>query len=117
MATSEFDTIWTPRIGPEASAQLRRSSYLGMLLLPAALAAAVAFSFLAGAGNVAGAVVSAAVAVGCFAGFLKTRFTLARALSDWFGQPVRWHELPRMRAANFDVWCQQRGLRPRDRAG
>jgi hypothetical protein len=38
------------------------------------------------------------------------RRDLASELSQWFGVPVAWHEMPRMRADTFDRWRDQKGL-------
>jgi hypothetical protein len=115
MTANNFNAIWSPRIGPQATAQLRRSGYFALVLLPTAVVAAIVCSILAGNGSVVGAVVAAAVAVVCFVTWLQSRFKLANELSEWFGADVRWHEMPRMRTADFDTWCQRRGLQSRDR--
>jgi hypothetical protein len=117
MADDRFDSFWISRIGPQAAAQLRRSGYMSLVLVPVAIVAAIACGILASSGSAAGAIVAGVVAVLCFVTWLQSRFKLASELSQWFGVPVAWHEMPRMRAADFDRWRDQKGLQSPPRAG
>jgi hypothetical protein len=109
-----FDEIWIPRIGEKATAQLRRNGYLTLVVGPTILALAIGSSFAFGSGVPAGWLlggVCVAVALAAFVAWMRSRLKLAKALSEWFGVGIGWQEVPRMRAAQFDTWCQRRGLR------
>jgi hypothetical protein len=110
MAEDRFASIWNARIGTQAAAQLRRSGYMSLVLVPVAIVAAIACGILASNGSGAGAVVAGVVAVLCFVTWLQSHLKLASELSKWFGVPVAWHEMPRMRADTFDRWRDQKGL-------
>jgi hypothetical protein len=90
---------------------------MSLWLVPLAIVAAIACCILASNGTAAGAIVAGVVAVLCFVTWVQSRLKLASELSEWFGVPVSWHEMPRMRAADFDRWCDQRGLRSPARGG
>lgn len=113
MAGSTFEQIWVPRIGDQATVQLRRSSYLGLVTGPVIIGLAIACGFSFGSSKSSGVVlglVEAALAVVVFAAWIRSRMKLATAVSQWFGVKVGWQEMPRMRSAQFEVWCQRRGL-------
>jgi hypothetical protein len=113
MAGSAFEQIWVPRIGDQATAQLRRSSYLTLVTGPVVIGLAIACSFSFGNGKSSGVavgVVEAALAVVVFAVWIRSRMKLAAAVSQWLGVEVGWQEMPRMRSAQFDAWRQRRGL-------
>lgn len=113
MATSNFEDVWVPRIGDLATAQLRRSSSFGLLTGPLVLGLAIASSISFGSGKAEGIViglVGIGSALAIFGAWIRSRMKLAAAVSSWFGVKIGWQEMPRMRAAQFDAWCQQRGL-------
>jgi hypothetical protein len=115
MASPTFEEMWLPRIGERATAQLRRSAYLWMVVGPGVLGLAIASSFAFGGGTTSGAVlgvVEVAIAVAAFAAGTRSRMKLAAAVSQWFGVKIGWWEMPRMSRAQFDAWQQRRGLTP-----
>jgi peptidoglycan/LPS O-acetylase OafA/YrhL len=102
-----------PRIGEEATAQLRRSANLALLTGPVVLALAVGCSFAFGSGTAFGValgLILAALAVLLFVAFIHSRMKLARAVSRRFGVRIGWWEMPRMRTAQFEAWRERRGL-------
>jgi hypothetical protein len=117
MAEDRFASIWNARIGVQAAAQLRRSSYMSLVLAPVAIVAAIACGILASDASAAGAIVAGGVAALCFATWIQSRLKLASELSEWFGMPVAWHAMPRMRAAEFDRWRERKGLQSPPRTG
>ena len=101
-----------PGLGDKARVQLRGSSYLGLVTGPVVIGLAIAcsFSFSSKSSGVVLGLVEAALAVVVFAAWIRSRMKLATAVSQRFGVKVGWLEMPRMRSAQFDVWCQRRGL-------
>ncbi len=102
-----------PRIGGEASAALRRSSYVVLIGGPVMVVLAVAGSFAVGSGTVAGDVIAlilVAVICAIFVGLIRSRVRVAAAISARFGTTIHWWEMPKMREGSFDQWCRKRGL-------
>ena len=56
MPASKFEEIWVPRIGREATAQMRRTAYFTMLTVLVVMGFAIAASFSFGRGTAAGGV-------------------------------------------------------------
>jgi hypothetical protein len=110
---SGLDQIWIPRIGPEATAELRRGAPLTVFMGAVVIAAAIGSSFAFGTGSPVGwllGILCVGCAVAIIAVWISSRRKLARAMSQWFGVTIGWHEIPRMTATQFDDWCQRRGL-------
>ena len=111
---SRFESIWLPRIGPAATAQLRRSSYASLVLALTCFGASLAASFAFGSGTTRGALLGVAliaVAISAFVGRIRSQSRFAAALSEWFGVRIAWHDLPSVARANrFDAWCRKRNL-------
>lgn len=111
---SRFESVWLPRIGPEATAQLRRSSYVSLVLALTCFGAALAASFAFGSGTGRGALLGVAlvaVAITAFVGRIRSQSHLAAALSEWYGVRISWHDLPSVARVNrFDAWCRKRNL-------
>lgn len=108
-----FEQVWEPRIGPDATAQLRRTSYVALATAPSAIGLAVACSFAFGVHTVAGTLLGVACAlcaIGAFAVGIRSRMRLAATVSHWFGVRIGWQEMPRMRPPQFDAWVEKRGL-------
>jgi predicted neutral ceramidase superfamily lipid hydrolase len=110
---AKFDEIWLPRIGAEAAAELRRNSYLTLVVGPSVLVLAIISGVALGKATPEGSIVGAlAILVGLLLCVVWTRSRLrfARALSKSFGIRVSIQGLPRMTARHFDAWCQRRNL-------
>ena len=118
MAKQDFDDVWVPRIGSEAANDLRRNGYLTLALSPVIIALVI----LAGIefGNHSSVqlsigVVAIVAAIALAALWQKSRLRLTKSISVWFGAKLRWFELPRMTAKQFDSWRQDRDLtRPKN---
>jgi len=113
--TTRFDEIWVPQIGEPATAALRRNAYLTLITIPSLLVLAFACSFAFASHNppaIVAGVLCAAVGVGAFWIWIRSRRQVAAEISEWFGVRVSWHEMPRMRAKQFDAWCEQRDFTP-----
>lgn len=113
-----FEDIWVPRIGQQATRQLRRSSMILLVMGPLTFALATVCSFTFASGTALGVtagIVAATLAAGMFLYWLQSRIRLARAIHDWIGVPVSWNEMPRMRVEAFDRWKQMKeaGIKPR----
>jgi len=113
-----FEDIWVPRIGQQATRQLRRSSMILLVVVPGNLALATFCSFTLASGTTLGVtagIVAAALGAGMFLYWLQSRIRLARAICEWIGVPVSRNEMPRMRTDAFDRWKQMKeaGIKPR----
>jgi hypothetical protein len=111
---SDFETTWLPRIGKEATEELRRARRL-VVMYPVAVVFAAGASVLIGNGILAdvGGAVLAAAATSILVAFVRAQKRIAAALSRWFGVKIK--GLPKMNPKRFDAWCQERGLRsPRE---
>jgi hypothetical protein len=119
VSRSDFQTIWTPRIGEEATRALR--SYRHASLIPlgmCVLAGAAGLVFGGGSLDNFLGVVLVVATVGLFVVYIRRKGRLATALSLWFGTKIRSGELPVMNPGRFDTWCEKRGLRrPGESAG
>ena len=116
VVADRFDEIWVPRIGADASAALRRSSYVVLIGGPIMVVLAAAGSFAVGSGTVAGDVIGVtlvAVIFAIFVGLIRSRVTVATAISARFGTTIHWWEMPKMREGAFDQsskWVLRRAL-------
>jgi hypothetical protein len=113
MAKSALDADWLPRIGEQATAQLRGVRHAAVIGGPAVVALAVVASFCFANGAISDVclgVVAVAVAVGLFTRVIRRQMRLAEALSQLFATKIGWAELPNMRPAQFDAWRERRGL-------
>jgi hypothetical protein len=111
---SRFDEIWLPRIGERATAELRRSVPIGMVMVLTVLAMGIACGFAFGRGTPGGVLlgcVEVMIGIVAFAVLIRSRMRLAEAISQWFGIKIGSRELPNMRTKQFDAWCQRRNLR------
>lgn len=116
MARSDFQATWVPRIGEEATAELRRFrkiSGLGMLTPVFAGAAGLLFA-RNGALDDLLAVLCSTVAIGLLTALINGQKRLAEAMSYWFGVRIQAGQLPPMSVGRFDSWRQKRGLRSPD---
>jgi hypothetical protein len=113
MATPDFDAIWGPRIGEEATAKLRTYFRVARLTPLAVIFAAVAGLGLGNEtrGDIIGGI-SAVVCIVIAGLFISTQRRVATAMSPWFGVRLRW--LPRMTPHRFDEWRRIRGLKTPD---
>jgi hypothetical protein len=113
LMTSRFDEIWLPRIGAQATAELRRSARVGMIMGLTVLAMGIACSFAFGRGTPGGVLlgcVEVIIGIVAFAVLIRSRMRLAAAISQWFGIKIGSRELPNMNAKQFDAWRQRRNL-------
>jgi hypothetical protein len=109
---ADFETIWPPRIGAEATAELRRYRKSG-LLAPIGMCV-----FAGGAGVLFGqstlsdviAVTLVLATIGLLAVLLAGQRRFAAALGRWFGVKVTVKQIPIMSPKHFDRWQEQRGL-------
>ena len=109
-----LDEIWVPRIGADATAELRRNARVGTIMVVTVLAMGIASSFAFGRGTPGGVLlgcVEVAIGIVAFALLIRSRMRLAEAISQWFGIKIGSRELPNMNAKQFDAWCQRRHLR------
>jgi hypothetical protein len=113
VARPDFQDTWVPRIGEEATAELRRYRYV------VGLGPFTMCVFCGAAGLVFGkgtlydllSVALVAVAVRVFVAFLRSQRRFAEALSYWFGVRIQAGQLPIMNPSRFDAWREKRGLR------
>jgi hypothetical protein len=112
MTRQELDATWIPRIGPEATAELRRYRRVGGIGMVMPLFAGVAGLLIGTStlGDFLGVVLAVVVAI-CIAEFIRSQRRLAAAMSRWFGVKIR--GVPRMNTKRFDDWAQKRGLHSR----
>jgi hypothetical protein len=114
MSANRINELWEPRIGGDATRQLRRNGYLTLAVWPSIFALALLCSFAVGSSNPTIAVlgvVGVGIAIVLFAVWVQSRRKLAAAMSAWFGHKIRSYELPRMRTQQFDSWCHERNLK------
>jgi hypothetical protein len=116
MPTNSFDEIWIPRIGRDATNELRHNGRLTLVFGPTLVALAIGCSFAFGSSKPEGIAVGSlciAMAVTLSIIWIRSRMSVAAALSSWFGVRIAWNDLPRMRSSQFDAWCKRRNLKPR----
>lgn len=110
MAETDFEATWRPRIGKDATEELRRYRRSGWFVV-LGLICAIGVGALAGEGII-GDVISGMLAISCVVcvgTFIRAQWRTAAAISVWFGvKRMRW--LPRMTPQRFDEWCRLRGL-------
>jgi hypothetical protein len=109
----ELEAIWVPRIGSVATDELRRYRRSGffVMVMPVVAGTAGVLIGTSTLGDVLGAVL-AAVAAWYLLAFIRAQRRLAAAMSEWFGVRITGGGLPKMYPKRFDVWCDERGLRP-----
>jgi hypothetical protein len=114
-AMDAFEATWYPRIGKDATKELRRFRKTALLCPAIGVVCSWAAGLLVGSGSVGDAIglLLAAVAAGCCALFVGAQWRTAAAVSVWFGVPRRWW-LPRMNPARFDEWRTANGFRTPD---
>jgi len=120
VAGPDFDYIWVPRIGEQATAELRRYGNLTIVTLFPMLPLAIGISFAFGSGSPAGIVlgfVMVALAVTGFVVWNRSSRRVAAAMSEWFGVKIPWWDMPKMKATSFDAWTEKRKLVPSRPAG
>jgi hypothetical protein len=113
MARPDFDAAWIPRIGKQATEELRRGRRIAIAGMTMPIFA-IAGGLLIGTStldDVIGAVL-VVVAVGYFVAFMRAQMRIAAAISKWFGIRVTGGGLPKMNPKRFDAWCRERGLYP-----
>jgi hypothetical protein len=113
MAKLDFEATWYPRIGKDASEELRRGRKLTIFGVTVPLFA-IAAGLLIGTGtsNDLIGVVLVAVVVVYFVMYINAQRRIAAAMSDWFGVKIK--GLPKMNPKRFDDWYEKRGLRQPD---
>lgn len=118
MVGSDFQATWVPRIGEEATGELRRFRKIcgfGMSTPVFAGAAGLLFAANSPLDDLL-AVLCSAVAIGFLVGFINGQKRLAEAMSRWYGVRIQVGQLPPMSVGRFDTWREKRGLRLPDRA-
>ena len=114
MDESAFEATWYPRIGKDATKELRRLRTTAFLAPGAGAVCAVGAGLLIGTSAVGDAIgwLLAAGAASFWAMFTLAQWRTAAAVSAWYGVPRRW--LPRMTPARFDEWRAANGFRTPD---
>jgi hypothetical protein len=109
-AKSDFEATWIPRIGEQATAELRRYRWAGLTMpfTACALGAAGLYALYGGLLDQFLGGVLMAGAVGAFVILIRCQFRVKAAISDWFGVKVK--GLPLMNTKDFDSYCQKQGL-------
>jgi hypothetical protein len=114
--SSDFEAIWDPRIGPEATRRLwtytrfSRRGYL-WLLLPVGAGVLIGSGWL---GDILGGIFAVAT-VWSWGMFIYAQRRTAMAISRWRGIEIRW--LPRMTPDTFDKFCQKYAVPEHDEIG
>jgi hypothetical protein len=113
MAKQDFEATWYPRIGKNATEELRRGRKIVVFGLASPLFA-VAAGLLIGTStlNDVIGVALAAIGAGYLVMFINAQRRIAAAMSDWFGVEIK--GLPKMNPKRFDAWCRERGLQQPD---
>jgi hypothetical protein len=115
VARSDFQATWVPRIGAEATAELRRFRKVGgFTIVTPVFAGAAGLLFGGGTLNDLLAVVCSAIAISFLVAFINGQKRLADAVSYWFGVRIQAGQLPPMSPGRFDTWREKRGLHPSD---
>jgi hypothetical protein len=113
MAT-KFDEIWLPRIGEAATSELHRNGLLTIILGPLVIIliviSSVGFGSKDSTGEIVGAISLVLVVTFC-AGWFQSRSKLTKRLSEKFETKIKWYEVPRMNARQFDDWCLRRNFK------
>ncbi len=119
MARPDFQATWVPRIGEEATAELRRFRKIGGLAIVApvfAIAGGLLFARSSLLDDLL-AVMCWAVGISFLVGFINGQRRVAKAMSYWYGVRIQAGQLPPMSVGRFDTWREKRGLRsPNGRA-
>jgi hypothetical protein len=112
MVKDEFEATWIPRIGTDATAELRRFRRTGGFgLVAPVLGAAAAVLFGNGPLEDLLAAIPLAAGIAVVVSFIRGQRRLALALSRWFGVWITAGQLPPMSTKRFDAWRERRGLR------
>ncbi len=109
---SDFEATWNPRIGCNATSELRRYRRTAAWFLPSEFACAAAAGLLIGGGKVASAIglTLAACAALAWVPLVRAMRRTTAAMSDWYGvKSLR--ALPSMRPEHFDNWRRAKGLK------
>jgi hypothetical protein len=117
VAGSEFQATWVPRIGEEATAELRlfrRTGSIGIVAPVFAVAAGLLFARNNALDDLL-AVVCAVVGISFIVAFINGQRRLAKAMSYWFGVRIQAGQMPPMSVGRFDTWREKRGLRAPDK--
>jgi hypothetical protein len=112
VAKANFDAIWIPRMGPEATAQLKRVG-VAVLWNFLDIPLVVVVSIGVGSGRPVGVVlglIAAVIVIVLFGLLNREHRKLASDLSQWFQVKVNWWEMPRFSEVKFDAWCERRRL-------
>jgi hypothetical protein len=110
-AKPDFEAIWVPRIGREATDQLHRGRKVAFIGVIMPVVAGVAGLIVGrNAPDDLLGVLLAAVVLGYIAALIRALRRLAAALSEWFGVKIGAGQLPLMNRKRFDVWCERAGL-------
>jgi len=113
---ADFQDAWVPRIGEEATAELRRFRKIcgfGMVTPVFAIAAGILFAGNSSLDDLL-AVLCSAVVICYLVKFINGGKRLAAALSRRFGVRIKWGQLPAMNPKRFDSWSEKRGLQVPD---
>jgi hypothetical protein len=95
-----YNEIWVPRIGEQASVELRRNGYLTLGVFSSFLPLSIGCSFAFGSGKPAGIALGLLIVALMVTGltiWIRSSARFAASLSQWFGAKVRRQELPKMR--------------------
>ena len=106
MTNSDFEATWVPRIGADATAELRRLrnfSLVGFWLLPT-LAVTTSLLFENGALEDLLAILACGAGIRLLVEFARRQNRLAAAVSLWFGVRIAAARLPLMYPGRFDAW-------------
>jgi hypothetical protein len=116
VAGSDFQATWVPRIGEEATAELRlfrKTGGFGIVAPVFAIAAGLLFAKNNALDDLL-AVVCSAVGISFLVAFINGQKRLAEAMSYWFGVRIQAGQVPPMSVGRFDTWREKRGLRTPD---
>jgi len=111
MAQSRLDETWLPRIGPKATAALRRRTYVSMFMTTAGVALAIGGGAGIGTGTTVGTVLGVAaltlVAVSCGV-LVRAQIQLNAAVREALAGRLPGRRVPPLvRASAFDSWCRK----------
>jgi hypothetical protein len=110
-----FQDAWEPRIGPAATALLRRQQrHRGVKFAIAAGSVVGAPALIWSVGGLVAVLLGIVWSICAIAIIVNARRGLvevAAEVSKFYGTPIR--GLPIMSTRNFDRWAEKRGFRPR----
>lgn len=111
MAQQDFEAIWVPRIGEDATAALGRWRRRSIIRCPCGLLLACAASFAFGEGILGDLLGAVLLASGMYLGaatIYRGQREIAAALSRRLEVTIRAGELPPMTPKRFDRWRTER---------